>query len=533
MTSENQKVIGGLDEPPPKRRVLTGVNKTDDRYAVVLPKATDWCRKIVPQTNALSDPNITFQIKAAHNEYIRFPDEALCIIYHLHMRNANFAVGGANEEARSEWLAYVPSDVAISNPQLFIQPLLGMRTFIGDVQVSLDNHRLDDKRISANEATHYHMISRLMTSDSIRRSKLGNTVPSTTRRRDFLWTQGAGAAGAAGARAPVRSAELIELQKSITYTARIPGAQQPHMMTGGLEGIFPFACQNPTLRAITKQERANGFLPTGTDIRIELAKRSPTNAFLENACVNDDTYFYSATLEGEIEGGGSEATVDLKWIPVAIGLCYESLVINSPERRKTLDELSSKHIHDKPYVVSQVIAPGTQYQQVRLPLEAGTKLVYFVTMPTYQLASEARPGNFISTRYRLMDRLKSVSFSIGEHHHLAVSEGLKDVDLHQNGQNTRSMSLRYLHQDLHRQGIVSKSWNEWTPTPTATKEDSYNKLIPIDLTNFTIKEGDELVVTMTFTAEGSRANYHAVAFGVQQVKITCGNDHVWREEPVL
>ena len=64
-TVDNPTLAG---EPPVKRRVLPGVNKADERYATVVPKATDWCRKFVSPINSLTDPNITFLIKAAHNE---------------------------------------------------------------------------------------------------------------------------------------------------------------------------------------------------------------------------------------------------------------------------------------------------------------------------------------------------------------------------------------------------------------------------------------------------------------------------------
>jgi hypothetical protein len=217
---------------------------------------------------------------------------------------------------------------------------------------------------------------------------------------------------------------------------------------------------------------------------------------------------------------------EMKWEPVEMYMQYESMTINDDSIRAAIAKATAHSVFDKPYVLQELIPERVIKCSLRFPLEPGTRFAVLAILSGHQLKADSRGGNFQACRYQFMDKLDKVQFGLVGAQGLVVGGGtmgyggLENIGSGNNSKNTISTSLKMLHQYMYREGLTNKRWDEWTPPMEVETYDSYEKLIPIDLSPYMKYINDDkqtnLTIDMSFDSPGSRPNYYAVLFCVQQ-----------------
>jgi hypothetical protein len=534
-------------QPPRKRRLVPGVSQgLASSYPLVSPLPEGWERRRIPPCNGLDKATIVFELTAGPNEFIRFPEQPFHYKAYFSTINETFLPGGTATQA-ARYHLYMPQRLE-NRPQLILNPMLNGRTFVGQTEVTIDSIRLDDRNMDGNMARHWQTVNRTLCSESVRRQKYGDALLPFSARTDFTWTTGRDAVPADGnvaaiARIPsVRSPNLVRLQKNIAFTDQLVNPagmnpQNPHMGSFGIDGIFPLSCQaNPT-RMISKQVFDNPYLHPGSRVLIVLHRSTPARGFLDNACTTDEDYYYGDTLRGNHEDGRDQVP-EVAWDLTELYLEYESMTITDESRRAAFGRICSTAVWDKPYVLMENIAPNIIRQSLTFPLEPGTKFAALVFMSGHQIKPDSRVGNYMSGRYIFMDRMDGVELSLTGAKGLVIScGGLTKIGSNNDGENTRSIPLKMLHQDMYRQGLINKRFEDWVQEADTGYVDAYEKIIPIDFSLYRNLIDDtrttNFTVDLTFDAGGSRSNWYCVLFCVQQYLMTYTPGMKWQKSLIL
>jgi hypothetical protein len=292
---------------------------------------------------------------------------------------------------------------------------------------------------------------------------------------------------------------------------------------------------NP-LRMIHRQPFQNQYLHPGCKLRIVLHKSNPINAFVDNAAVSDRNYYYDDTLLAA-HGGARDQSEELFLELTEMYMTYESLTINDEVRRATFAKICSTMVFDKPYMLREAIPPGVVKHTARFPLEPGTRFVVLAIMSAHQIKHDSRPGNFMAARYILMDTMDKVTFSLTGVNGLVLGEGLEKCGTGNGNECTVSVSMFMLHQELFRQGLTNKRFEDWAAPAEGLALGAYETLIPADLSPYLKYISDDkqtnLTVDITFDAPGSRPNFFAVLFGVQQILYSYKGAGGWKSQLIL
>jgi hypothetical protein len=426
------------------------------------------------------------------------------------------------------------------DPPIYINPLLGGSTFFSKCDRSIDGVPIQDSNFDGGQEMLYHVANRIFTTDAVRREKYGDALTWISNRAERDYTPAVAEVqgqpripgippgpqnnppGVAAQQQvnwvvgqPIkRHPSLVRAMDPITFDA--VGESEPGMLSFGFDGCFPFSCQNNTLRMLTGQKIENGFLHPGAEFTFSLHKREPILAAVERANITDAQYFGDEAIP-DASVAAPAMINGCQLIIKAIFLNYESVELKSSEQIDRFRKSTSRYCSDIVLYRQNNLGDGVMHDTKHVSLPGGTKLVYLMWIYESQITYGARANSYLSARLRFPPLLKHLQLSIsGGAEGLVVKTGLDDLG---RKEGRGSPSLKIYHEELMRKNIYTKSFDSffppWRADAARGNNLGYDQVLVLDLTPYTIPEGAELTVEMTYDGLAA-ARWYLRSYHVKQ-----------------
>jgi hypothetical protein len=333
------------------------------------------------------------------------------------------------------------------------------------------------------------------------------TVRAAVTATPYVPAAGTAAAVEAVAESPIQmSPQMRHSVRSLTFdstTSKLHG-----VITLGCDGVFPFQLQNGSLRKITGQRNDNKFLHPNCKINVKLHLRTPITMAVERTAVTDTAYYTSANhtaVPFEIEITGANLT-------------YESLLTDEKETMR-LSRGVHNYYFDCPIIRTSACSAGTNVDNHKIQLPAGTMVIYIYWTYEDQTVYNASVNSFISTRLRFPPNLLEVKLDLPDHKGIVFKEGLQNLGVKE---GYYSQSLREYHADLSRRGLISTTFDEWFP-PRRPDALGYDSILFADLTSYEIKKDTELQVKCLYNNAYLPQRWSLEVICVVQQRVTYSN----------
>jgi hypothetical protein len=541
-----------------KRRMMEGMSVagSSNKYLAVAPRPKLYHRVFkTPNTNISSEAmTIQFQVQAADTEIIRFTDDPFILLFNIKRRNPDYRAGGL----QPKYIFVMPQEL---EPAIYINPLLGGRTFFSNIEVVLDGTRIELPLLS-DQGMHFQVLNRLFCTDGVRKDKYGDFLYwiSTDEER----THSAAVPAEEGfpelpilfkvpprvspsrpvkgetpdqekarldrderLRRPIpyepppfkayvpakplyRHPQLIKVMNSLAFEAKEDS--NPAMIMVGFDCIPPISMQCNALRMITKQKIENSYLHPGIKVDFTLTKTKELDACIERASVSDDEYFD--------ENGVIPDPEELKVEFVGMFLAYESCILED-QLIAELKKATNRYYIDWPHMRTNDLAHGVMYDEQRLILPAGTKVVYLCFLYEPQIVLKAKRNSYLSTRYTFPPFLQELHLKLVGKEGLIFKEGFQGLTM----EARKSVSLKLYHADLVRKGLYSRHFDYFCPRQTSGF--GYDQAIVMDLSHYKLEDTSELTVVLKYKDTTARPRWFLRTYPVTQGMLEYSEKSKW------
>ena len=311
------------------------------------------------QVNLTTEPFITFVIQSNKNEFIRFRNDSLTVVYYATYSNPNInADVAAGPEARAERWAL---RAASGRPRMFVDPCVMGAGFFHRVEVLVDNVPC----LSNSDLNSMHL-------QYLRTSRIFTDKPPTpyfVSTRDFDFEPGA-----------VTKAMKLGMEP---FDAATWNSTQGYRMPVYLDGYFPFGLKNRTLESIDKRKEPNLFFPPDTTITIKLHthRTKMESIFHPEVARNMTEYFNPAANIDDIND------LNLRFaLPEAI-LEYESVQLHPLDHADVIKAFrsggSASYNYDRVACQHTALMPNLTLTENRFQIPPHARLIYVLFLPDY------------------------------------------------------------------------------------------------------------------------------------------------------
>jgi hypothetical protein len=441
-----------------------------------------------------------------------FSDDPFTVVFDIKSTNPTFGVQGERLTA-APTLNVRPLEL---NPAIYIdQRVLGQALY-SSIDITMDGIKLEGPNL-VNQAYQYQAINRTFCTDKVRREKYGTPLRwvANTNERQFI--------ASAVAREALEGRNVIanvwEQRNPRAYRPAVKqwihpnlenamqkldfGADElettPVMMNIGFDGYFPISSQCNALYELTKQKNDNQYLRPGSEIVFQLIRRMPQPyVAFDRVIVPDREYFGFE----DIATGTPPFVVTIK----SITLTYESIILQNKDHIEKLSTKAYRYLCDVPFLRENKLDAGGFHNNVKIPLPKGTKLVFLYFCFEGQIIPNSRRGSFLAPRFRFAPNLDEMRLHLLGRENLVVGRGLRHLG---NAEGRRSESLRTFHALLVRQGLYTRSFDDWFPK-WVDNAVGYDQVIPVDLTYMApaLRESvTSLEVDLVYKDQAARPNW--------------------------
>ena len=463
----------------------------------------------------------------------------------MRRRNPGYVPNGVDDAG----LQYIYAQPLLNDPRWYINPFLAGRSFFSKVEVSIDGTKMEEPAFD-DQGHQYQYLNRLLTTETIRRTKYGDSVGWISRRShldfqvqraatqgcrelvavpgvlgDFpnsVWAGVQQAVDYVPAREHKPCSQLAKAMISLTFDGR--GRTRPNILPISFDGVFPIGSQNNTLRAMTGVVRHNGYLHPGAEICFTLHQRKPSIALIERAEVTDPEYFEAA--------GVIPAPAHDNWELEMIGLelVYEACTIQRDADLKKINNGVARYIHDYPYMRTNLLNHGTRQDSQTVSLVPGVRLMYITFMHEAQLQHGVKANSWMSTRFTYPPYMEEVKISITGKDGILFHGGIVGLGTRE-GHGSVTMASYY--GDLCKYNIYSRPFEDFIPPVRtgAVLDLGYDRgIIAIPCLDYEIEDSKEMTLTFKYTQEAEpRWRLRVWAVVERAIEQTKDNRWTWHD----
>ena len=439
---------------------------------------------------------------------LRFPPNCVSLLFNLLVKNKTFDANGANDTIKKEWHFMKPS---VLDPAVYLEPALSGGAFFSSVGVEVNENPLDPQKLGTN-GWFYQVFNRTFMTEKRRLEKYGGPIPRVSN-----YDQRSTANLAA-------SPNLRDCLTSLEGESKI--TSKPKLLRFSPDGVYPFDHQSNQAAALCGVNNPSAFLPEGVDLVFRFQKRYPAHLVLENAAIDDDTYYSDTPATADMQ---RSFKFDIK----AMEITYEVLTMPARAERKSGEEDAGRDPRKKrrrtsrpkeretylrwyqyvdvPKVHFQAVPGGQQVTNATVNLPAGSKFVAVTWVMSHQIFPSSTQLKNLAARFQFPPGAKHLTMEI-DGKSVLLNRGLADVGTGADANVSRSCAD--YHGYLVNAGLYSKSFENLFPPKGAR---GYDGFLFVDLGNMVLKKPAQLEIEVTY-AKTSAENYYLGSVSVSQYK---------------
>jgi hypothetical protein len=404
----------------------------------------------------------------------------------------------------------------------YISTLLKGAVFVAKQDVIMDNQLLESGSNLDDKAFLYQALNRMFSNSVIRLMVLGEDAYWVSSTNDMTVKPAVAASPgvnmATGEKpVPATLAEPAQLARALLESARLISHEKDTdasdiLLTGGMDGFFPWGCQNHTLRAMTGNVSENGFIKPNTEMSIVLQNRQPIDALFERTGIPDTIYFGGETATDNAPA----ITIDFK----ALHLTYQSVIVDRDDELADIKKSTCNYQVDVPILRMNNLLDGIKHEEKKINLPRNAKLMYLCFVYEAQFMLNKTKKTHLSPRFRLAPNLATMKVNLAGREGLGFKDGFRQL-LTANIRNSESM--RQWYRMMVREGYYTKDMSSFVPE----KGHSYDNAFVFSLLSYKIVEGDELTVSLDYSDDLSKPGWHLFCFCVVPKILTCDANNKW------
>ena len=427
------------------------------------------------QVNFTTEPTITFEIRSNKNEFIRFRDDSLSLVYYANYLNAARNPAGVTEEARAERHSL---RALTRQPLMFLDPSVMGTGFFHKVEVLVDNVPCTTNSDLNNLMLQYTRCCNIFCEKP--------PAPYFATNLDFATAD------------PIPAPMKLGMEP---FSANAWNSTEGYRMPVYLNGIFPFDLKNRTVESIDHRKEHNLYFPPDTCITIKLhAHRSKMEAIFHPEIAPDiREYFNRAAVVQAYDGLGIRFTF------LDALLSYESVQLHPSHHVDLMQAYRSggQAQYDYDRVCGQYcpLLPNLTITENRFQIDPFARLLYILFLPdyaTFTIDALRRPLSAL-TRFPAGNTSMTVSFASEDN---LIHERLENFGI----QGRRVEASKHIYwKKLRDTRITNATFEQLFPKEAVNY--SVIQALVMDLRNNSSRKVESLVLRMEF-AGANRSPEH-------------------------
>ena len=548
-----------------KKRKIEGLSRGSDVYRQLRPrKFRETIKTVHPKETDLNKSSIyTFDINAAKQELVGFFGNIFRMKYLIYFLNLAYREG-EDDPSKIEFHKYLYPQCASVNKEKVDHPFyadlrLGGSAFFKTPNVQIDGQSLWDVQHLEHMQHHYQLLNRTFCSEATLKEKFGEPCTRVLCEKDrrlkrpadtdIEWTDdetddededAVDDNGQPVQKAPkIKKDDFQKFYKKQFYANRTlhpdveesaeflhfeseTGAKMRHC-SFTFDGVFPFSCQNLTLKEMTGDKKECVYLHEGARIVVKLPKRDDLMSLIQRYDFKIKDYFDNDNDALEPNTDNLKLMLDIK----EIVLEYSSLFLDTPELKKEQNVIS-RYRPDAPLFHTYLLAPKVMYTEIDIHVPVGTRLMYVGFMHERQMIKQA--GFHQATFMRFPPNLIGIRFYLAGRDDFIHVEGLKDLGTKDICQ---SHTLFKFYEDLSRKGAYDKPINKVLNRPD---NESYDHALPYPFLPVDVSQLQILRTVLTFDTNKSPARWNCTTYSIveKQIEFTTSNGAIqWSQKTIV
>jgi len=440
------------------------------------------------QVNFTTEPTITFEIRSNKNEFIRFHEDSLSLVYYASYLNQARVQGpaaaapGVTDEQRAQRHS-LRADQGL--PHMFMDPSVMGTGFFHKVEVLVDNVPCTSNSDLNSLMLHYTRCSRIFCEKP--------PAPYFATETDFdLANPG--------------PAMRLGMEP---FSANAWNSTEGYRMPVHLEGIFPFDLKNRTLESIDRRQEPHLYFPPDTCITIKLhAHRTKFESIFHPEIANNlNQYWNRAAVVNNFDA------LELRFTILDALMSYESIQLHPAHHVELMGAYKNggvaRYDYDRACGQYCPLLADHTITENRFQIDPFARLLYILFLPdyaTFNIDALRRPLSGL-TRFPQGCTNMTVSFASEEN---LIHERLENFGVR--GRRVEA-SKRIYWEQLRNTRITQASFEQMFPKSA----DSYSVIqaLVMDLRNNSSQKVESLVVRMEFAGQNrSPANQQIVVLSV-------------------
>jgi hypothetical protein len=416
--------------------------------------------------------------------------------YHLRKRNLAFDAA-ADPPAVNSFRHHFVMPATNNADGCYLDPALGGATFFSKCEVLINGYLVEGPVVGDAGFVH-QIVNRTWCGQNEQRKKYGRTIPRISTMIERTYPTAAGS-------------QLSHILAENQFDGQ---TETRDIVTHfSFDAYWPLCSQSNILRTLQRTDVEGGFLPPETQINIRLHVRSPIDALIERPRISDAHY--------NEEAREVEAADYLTLFPTfkELFIMYDSVTLESVEQLNRIKRMSIRYYADVPNISLQQVASGSNHTVNTVTIPRATKALVLLWPVEWQIFFNAGRRKNLCGRFTFPANGKRFRINLKDRDGLLIKEGLDDFGV---VDAQTSATCRAYHLSLAQKGLYSKPFSSLFPRGPMNLDRSYDQIIILDLTPYTIADKTEIEVTVDYENPGSPIKLWLMAMTYQQYCYTYG-----------